>query len=135
MMSILLLTLLSALQAHPVLISRVSLLPVAYVVVSFVQKEVDEELSAAVVLQTVVLDPDLKSRVKTASVKVPLAVTNGKLMGETVWVPPPVTTLNRLAQSSWDGEHTPVSGAGGHESATLPSSWKSSSWTANAVPA
>ena len=45
MMSILLLTLLSWLHCHPVM-SRVSLLPVAKVVLSPVQKVVDSEFSA-----------------------------------------------------------------------------------------
>src|SRR3954449_6313390 len=92
MMSILLLTLLSLLQAHPELMSRVSLLPVAYVVVSDVQKVFTDEFSVQV-------DPDLKSRVKVASVKAPWIVVTG-VFTEIVWVVVFVDTANMSAQSS-----------------------------------
>src|SRR5215471_2074999 len=120
MMSILLLTLLSALQAHPVLISRVSLLPVAYVVESYVQNVVAVDVNATLVLH-VWLVPVLKSRVKVDEVKLPLAPAIG-VFEATVCAPPPVVTVNMSAQSFWDDVQKPVSGDGGQLVAALPSS-------------
>src|SRR6185369_7302256 len=132
MMSILLLTLLSALQAQPGM-SRVSLLPVANVVLSYVQNVSAVELNAGSVLQ-VWLVPVLKSRVKVAAVKSPLAPVIGVLLAIDS-DPVPGVTVNTSFQSCWSVVHRPVSGDGGQVSAVLPSSWKSRSWTANTVPA
>src|SRR5207244_1352410 len=118
MMSILLLTLLSWLHCHPPSVMfRVSLLPVAKVVSSPVQKVVDVESSAQ-------LEPDSKSRVKVAFVKSgsdPEAPTT-ESFSETVSVVLVSDTLNRSAQSCWLVRQKPVSGAGGQLCATFPSS-------------
>src|SRR6266508_3397190 len=100
MMSILLLTLWSKLHCHPGVMSRVSLLPVANVVESLVQKVVDAE-------DVVQLEPDLKSRVKVASVKLPLVVAIG-VLGLMDSVVPSFATVNMSAQSCWSVVQRPT---------------------------
>ena len=118
MMSILLLTLLSWLHCHPGVMSRVSLLPVANVVLSPVQKVVDvvfvsEHLSVALTFTP-------KSRTKSPFVNPTVAVGS---MAE-VFVP---SALNRLSQSS---VCTLQSGTVPHAVLVSPSSWNWRSWTA-----
>ncbi len=118
MMSILLLTLLSWLHCHPGVMFRVSLLPVANVVLSPVQKVVDvvfvsEHLSVALTFTP-------KSRTKSPFVNPTVAV--GSIVE--VFVP---LALNRLFQSRVCVEQ---SGTVPHVTLVSPSSWKLRSWTA-----
>src|SRR5262245_59134296 len=120
MMSILLLTLLSRLHCQPPpVMSRVSLLPVANVDESPVQKTaVAEDVSE----QLFLVEPDSKSRVKVELLK----------LGFGSGFSPPLAS-KKFSQSGWPLVHEV--GAGGHVFMTLPSSCTPSekSWTAVAL--